>query len=328
MSLIDVLCLHHPKDTEKSSVRALGGTKLNSIMEQMIEQIARHRQIPRKSIAVESMQVNPNSLNNWCGHNPKYPEGHPIPLWALGKCLDQFVGKRETHVDIIRSITDLQCGRVAKTVKAVTELTPEVVQLCGAHAADGSLYLQHNRGPISSTWELGDQEETNVRAVQKWIAKLFGIELSILKKGSIYLLRTDTQVIPRYLIRIFDFPVGEKSHIVEEPRILSDPNDSRLLVAGSERKRWSLRLLFAKEVVNFDGHSTRTGGLPSVGLGSQSDKMRRSLTEIFGHFGVEFKNYDSHKVMLTTSRENSRRLYSLGLFRGNKRSKLKRLLSR
>ena len=71
-----------------------------------------------------------------------------------------------------------------------------------------------------------------------------------------------------------------------------------------------------------------TGGVPSVGLGSQSDALRRNLSEIFGHFGVEFKNYNSHKVMLTTSRENSRRLYSLGLFRGFKRSKLKRLLRR
>ena len=178
MSLVDVLCLHHPKDTEKSSVRALGGRKLNSVMEDMVSRISREHQYTRKHMAIDILHASPNSLWRWCGNDPKYPEGHPIPLWALKDCLG-LLGQNlnlNLHVKIVRNITNLQCGRVAKTVRAVTSLEPELVQLCGAHSADGSLTLQHNRGPISSTWDLGDQELSNVLAVQKWIHNLFGIK--------------------------------------------------------------------------------------------------------------------------------------------------------
>ncbi len=210
----------------------------------------------------------------------------------------------------------------------MTELTPELAKLCGAHAADGSLYLQRGRGVITARWEIGDEEEANIVAVQEWVERLFGVKLKMQRKSALHYLRTSLQVIPRYLIRIFDFPVGEKSHVVREPQILRDAKDDRILVEVSDKKRWELRLDFAKEVINFDGYSTMTGGIISVGLGSRSRGLRRSLIEIFQYFGIKFSNYDEYDKMLTTSWEESKKLYELGLFRGQKREKFRSLLGR
>lgn len=327
MSLIDILYLHHPNDREKSSVRALGGSELNELFQELLSNLSVHLGQSKKHIAKNVFKVNPNSLQNWCGANPCYPNGHPIPLWAISLCLQLLKKRRSrTHMQIIKNIEQLQCGRVARTVNAVTKLDPLLARLCGAHAAAGSLYLQSGRGPITALWEIGDQEKSNIEAVQEWSRRLFGIELRLQRKGAMYYIRSDTQVIPRYLIQVFDFPLGEKSRTVREPNILANTNDERALTDVREKERWQLRLDFAKEVVNFDGHSTITGGIVSVGLGSDSADLRMNLCEIFDHFGVKFRNYDAHKKMLTTSSEESRKLYELGLFRGQKRMKLRNSL--
>jgi hypothetical protein len=325
MSPINILCLHHPNDSEKSAVRALGGRELNAIVDEFVTEMSEKQKLNNKQIAKQIFAVNPNSIQNWRGRNSEYPEGHPVPLWALEKCLqsNQNSDKDKARIRIIKNIEELQCGRVGKTVKAVTELNPSIAKLCGAHAADGSLYLQAERGPITSLWEIGDQVKENIEAVQQWTKELFNVQLDIKKKGAMYYVRSDMQVIPRYLIRVFDFPTGEKSHTVREPSILSDSRDGRVLGTITEEERWSLRLDFAKEVVNFDGHSTKTGGIVSVGLGSESSEMRKNLCEIFERFGVKFRNYDAHNKMLTTSWEQSRKLFDLGLFRGQRRTKFK-----
>ncbi len=323
MSLINILCLHHPKDSEKSAVRALGGKELNAMVDEFTSNMSKKLKLNNKEIAKQIFKVNPNSIQNWRGRNSRYPEGHPVPLWALERCLDVLPENKNKHIKLIRNIKQLQCGRVATTVRAVTVLNSQIAKLCGAHAADGSLYLQHRRGPITSIWEIGDHEKSNIEAVQQWTQDLFEVELDIQKKGAMYYMRSDLQVIARYLIQVFDFPTGEKSHTVREPPILSNPNDVRLLEEITEKERWSLRLDFAKEVVNFDGHSTTTGGIVSVGLGSESSELRGNLCKIFEHFGVKFRNYDRHNKMLTTSWEQSRRLFELGLFRGQKRMKFR-----
>jgi len=323
MSLINLMCLHHPKDSEKSAIRALGGTELNAIVDKLLAEYSAQHNLTTKEIATKVFQVNPNSIASWRGRNNRYKDGHPVPLWALEKLLTLLQKDHSERIEVVKNIFQIECGRVSRRVNAVTTLDSRLAKLCGAHAADGSLYRQPGRGPITSLWEVGDQEKSNIEAVQEWVSALFGIELPLHKKGAMYFIRTDLQVIPRYLIRVFDFPTGEKSQTVMEPPILSNPMDSRLLEPMDEDRRWSLRLDFAREVVNFDGHSTVTGGIVSVGLGSESAKMRGELSKIFEHFGVKFRNYDLHRKMLTTSEKESRKLYQLGLFRGHRRDKFR-----
>lgn len=322
--LIDILKLHKTDDTEKSSVRAFGGAELNRQFGMLYMQYVKQTKTDFKTMARKVFGVNPNSIQNWRGMNKKYPEGHPIPIWALNKILDLLhLQHTEKHIEIIKNIEYLQCGRISKKVNAVKYLTPTLAKLCGAHAADGCLYKFKDR--VSTiNWEIGDKEKENIEAVKKWLFELFGLKIKTTKRGNMYYFWTNMQVVSRYLTQIFDFPTGKKSEIVKEPKIFSG-NDNRLLSSIEEGDKWKLRLEFAREVINFDGHSTITGRIVSVGLGSNSPYLLNNVSETFKHFGIHFNKYPTK--ILTTSGKESKKLYPLGIFRGAKRKKFENLLS-
>lgn len=328
LPVIDIIALDHPSDSEKSLIRAFGGKKLNKIFDELCRKLSKKLKLSHKRIAQEIFQVNPASLRNWRGQNTKYPNGHPIPLRALSKILESLGLKNsKKHILLVSCIKKLRSGRTgsSKECKAVTRLTLDLARLCGAHAADGCLCAKHGRGVLTARWDLADQEKTNVMAVRKWIRKLFGIEVKLEKKTNGYYVKSTKQILVRYLTRIFDFPIGKKSYEVSEPKIFRE-GDCRILTKIPENYRKQLRLNFAKEVINFDGHSTRSGGIVSIGLGCKSKHLRRSVVEIFQLFGIKFRNYEKYNKLLTTSKKDAEKLYLLGLFRGEKRKKLKRLL--
>ena len=321
--LLDILRLHCPDDGEKSSVRATGGLKLNKIFDDLCTQYCKNKKISYKTFARSVLKVNPNSVQNWRGKNPRYEDGHPIPLWALGKLLElNRLKQTETHRNVVKTIEYLYCGRVSERTKAQIYLTPDLAMLCGAHAADGSLNGLKNRGPISARWDLGDQEKENVMQTRNWIWNAFGFKPILMKKGKMSYTWSNRQIMSRYLTQMFDFPIGEKSNTVSVPRIFLGEDD-RILSENTDVMP-KLRLCFAIEVVNFDGHSTFSGGVVQVGLGSNSKKLLKEVNEIFQKNGVNFHVYDNK--ILTTSSKESKKLYSIGLFRGQKRKKFESLI--
>lgn len=322
--LLNILELHHPEDTEKSSVRASGGLDLNRIFDELCKNYLVKNKISYKKFAIETFKVNPNSLQNWRGMNRIYKNGHPVPLWALKKIL-QLNGLEyaEKHKEIIKHITHLQCGRVSGVVRAETYLTPELAKLCGAHAADGSLSLVKGRSPVSARWDLGDQEKENILEARKWIEKCFGFSPILMQKGNMAYTWSNKQVISRYLTQIFDFPIGGKTEIVKTPRVLLE-GDKRVLDGQTKETLVKLQLEFAKEVINFDGHSTLSGGVVQTGLGMNSTQMLEEVKKIFQNNDVNFHIYPE-KILITSYKE-SRKLYSLGLFRGQKRAKFENLI--
>ena len=321
---MNILKLHRPEDTEKSSVRAFGGVGLNEIFDRLCKIYVGKNKIIYKSLAKEIFKVNPNSLQSWRGKNKQYKNGHPIPLWALQKILElNKMEYNQEHKEIVKNISNLQCGRVCIPVKAQIYLTPELAKLCGAHAADGSLYQLKNRGCLSSKWDLGDQEKQNIVEARKWIRDVFGFEPVFMQKGKMSYTWTNMQVISRYLVQIFDFPIGRKTDIVSMPKILEE-NDNRLLEKLDQETIEKLQVEFAKEVINFDGHSTLSGRVVQVVLGSNSKRLLEDVRNIFKKENIDFHIYDTK--ILTTSFEESRKLYSLGLFRGQKRKKFKKLI--
>ena len=323
--LIDILRLQHPEDSEKSAVRAYGGKKLNELFNELCLLLVEYKSLKIKQLT-RIFGVNPNSIKNWRGLNPKYRNGHPIPLWAFQKILELTNSRYgASHREVINTINHLQFGRTAKRVKAAKRLDENLARLCGAHAADGSLYGWKDRGPITARWDIGDLEKSNIKAVREWTHVLFGIKLPELMKGNMSYTWSNMQVFSRYLTQIFDFPIGKKTDIVKEPRILSG-DDDRLLTPLSKEISARLRLEFAKEVLNFDGHSTLTGGIVSIGLGVNSPHLRKSITEIFSDYTISFKNYDKHKKTLTTSKLDAEKIHNLGVFRGKKRNKFEQIL--
>lgn len=324
MGIIDLLSLHDKKDTEKSLVRANGGKELNEVFSDYLNLLTEKTKLSLNEINKRFFRVNINSLHNWRGKNKKYQNGHPIPLFALDKILTilNFKNTKE-HVNLIKKIKILRCGRVSDEVNSPHKLDISFAKLCGAHAADGSLSFIKNRGPLSAVWDIGDQEKSNIEAVIEWIQKLFGIHLYMKRKGKMYYVRSSKQVITRYLLKIFDFPIGPKTNTVSIPKIFLG-NDNRLLDKINSNELDALKLNFAKEVINFDGHSTKSGGVPSVGLGSNSRSLLEEIKEIFENYGIEFKIYD--KKILTTSHKNFIKFNKFNIFRGNKRIKYKKLL--
>ena len=323
--LIDILRLHHPEDSEKSAVRAYGGIKLNELFNELCLSLVKYKSMRLKQLT-DVFGVNPNSIKNWRGLNCKYKEGHPVPLWALEKILELTNSRYGAgHREIIKTINHLKTGRTAKRVRAAIYLDENLARLCGAHAADGSLYGWKDRGPVTARWDIGDLEKSNIDAAREWIKELFEIDTPELSKGRMSYTWSNMQVISRYLTLIFDFPIGRKTETVKEPKILSG-NDNRLLTSLSKDMSNKLRLEFAKEVINFDGHSTMTGGIVSVGLGVNSPHLRSSIAEIFGNYRISFKNYEKHRKILTTSKLDADKIHNIGVFRGKKRIKFEKLL--
>ena len=320
--LLNILELHHPEDTEKSSVRAIGGLRLNKIFDELCKDYVNKTKISYKELARNIFKVNPNSLQSWRGFNKSYGDGHPIPLFALKIILSvNNLLYTEKHIELIKNIEFLQCGRVGEKTKAEIYLTPELAKICGAHAADGSLNAVKDRGPISARWDLGDQEKENILETRKWVKSSFGFALVLMQKGKMSYIWSNKQVFSRYLTRIFDFPIGRKTEIVKIPKILLG-NDKRILTESKDFDE--LQLVFAIEVINFDGHSTFSGGTVQVGLGLNSKELLHDIKEIFEKHEVNFHIYNNK--ILTTSYKESRKLYFLGLFRGQKRAKFARLI--
>ena len=320
---MDILQLHHPKDTEKSSVRAFGGLDLNKMFDELCRIYMDKTKTSYKNLAKEIFKVNPNSIQNWRGANPKYKNGHPVPLWAISKILqiNALKGKEE-HINFVKNIKYLQCGRVSEVTNAQIYLTTELAKLCGAHAADGSLSMLKERGPLSAKWDLGDQEKANIEEAIRWLETSFGFKPVIIQKGKMSYIWSNRQVISRYLTQIFDFPIGNKTETVSMPKILSG-NDNRILERGDEEILSNLQLEFAKEVINFDGHSTLSG-VVQTGFGSKSKKLLEDVKNVFQREGINFHIYQDK--ILTTSFNESRKVYEAGLFRGKKREKFEKLI--
>jgi len=217
----------------------------------------------------------------------------------------------------------LQCGRVSDKVRAEISLTPELARFCGAHAADGCLNLVKGKGPLTARWDLGDQEKENVLEVRNWIKKSFGFRPILMQKGKMSYTWSNKQVLSRYLTQIFDFPIGRKTEIVRTPKILLE-NDERILEKVNTDTLTKLQIEFAKEVVNFDGHSTLSGKVIQVGLGSNSKQLLEDVRNIFEKVSINFHIYNDK--ILTTSYGESKKLYSIGLFRGQKREKFRKLI--
>ncbi len=322
--LIDLLELHHPEDTEKSSVRGVGGHLLNEIFNELCEDYTKRNKISYRVLANEILEVNPASIQNWRGFNQNYNDGHPIPLWVLKKLLVlnglQYTDK---HKEIVNSISYLQCGRVSEKLRAQKFLIPELAKLCGAHAADGCLNGAKNKGPLSARWDLGDQEKENVLEARNWIETCFGFKPILMQKGKMSYTWTNKQIISRYLTRIFDFPIGPKCDIVKMPEIFKT-NDKRVFGNADKQTLQILQLEFSKEVINFDGHSTLSGNIIQSGFGSNSRQLLEDVKDVFQKYNVNFHIYKNK--ILTTSYPETKKLHSLGLFRGQKKEKFDNLI--
>nr|BAD18901.1 rRNA intron-encoded endonuclease [Pyrobaculum sp. M1T] len=305
--LLDLLELHVP-GPEKSWVRAYG-RKLNNLFEELLSVSG----LSRGELA-KLLGVSKTAVQSWTR------DGEAIPLKALALLAGR---KLEARRAVVESIETLRFGRTGKLVKAVNRLTPELAQIAGAHAADGSLTAVGGGGLLTAEWEIGDSYKENVDAVHEAIIKLFGpIADKPRRRGKMWRLRTRAQVLPRYLVKIFGFPIGEKEHTVSMPKVLKEPR--LLLSPATPDVLKELQLAFAKELFAFDGYVTLSGGVVQIGLYSVSSKLLHDVREVLASFKIRARLYGERLII--ARREDVLKMYNLGFFRGVKRQKLQTLL--
>jgi hypothetical protein len=319
--IIDILKVDPEFRTEKSAIRAIPESKeLNEITEQLIDNL----NLSKREIA-KNFNVSKASIEAWCGHPNS--EIHPVPLWILDRLVNLNGDSKELRMKINSLINKVRCGRTGNIHILPKLLTPPLAAFVGAHIADGS--ISTIGGSSSLNWELADGEKDNVEMCKKWIKEIFSIDLPVrkCKKARAWKLQTRIQIIPQFLIKIFDIPVGKKDEIVKEPPIIKMPeNDKRLLTKPSLEEKRELELWFAKGVMNFDGHCTISGGTPTVCIGSNSVQLLLDLYRIFRENGVSFHLFLKHKKIMTTSKDESRKFLELGCFENAKQEKLKFLV--
>ena len=319
--LLDILQLDKNPKSEKSAFRGIPSSReLHEIVENLISS----KNLTKKDLA-KQLKVNINSILAWCGRLKNSP--HPVPLWFLNYISTWSVNPLRTKKEIIMLIEKIRCGRTGTLQSFPRYLTPQLALLVGAHAADGCISLVSHRNCLH--WELSDRYRENLEKISKVIYSLFKLQLEIRKfnRANAYYIRTRKQIIPRFLTDIFDMPIGEKSSLINEPKILKHPQkDKRLLTKPTTQQAKELRFHFFKGVMMFDGFCTLSGGIPVIGIGSKSSQLLKDIKKISEEYGINFKHYPQAQKLLTTSIKDARKILKANIFEGAKKEKLEKLL--
>jgi len=193
----------------------------------------------------------------------KYERFPLIFLEALSK---QFRNSEQIKQKIQDKIETLSISRYdSKPIKAVKELNLTLCKIAGAHAADGSLWGEYN-------YELIDGDQSAVTSFSEWLNEVFGYNAKsrMRRRGKAYSIYFKSRIFGRYLNKFLGFPIGKKTDIVEEPKIIKESNPN-------------FRRAFALGVMTFDG-SVDTRGKCSIQM--KSKRLICSLYDILQHENI------------------------------------------
>jgi len=131
---------------------------------------------------------------------------------------------------------------------------------------------------LSTTYqiELLDEDYFAVNEFRKWLKECFNIYPKIKPYHNGWEIQFCSKIIGRLLNLTFDFPLGKKSSIVDEPQII-------------KKAPLTYRKAFAQGVMTFDGTVELRG---SIRLDVRSEKLRNSIKKILELDGLKVKNYD------------------------------------
>ena len=122
-------------------------------------------------------------------------------------------------------------------------------------------------------WKLVDGYEGAVSILKKHIYEIFGINLTIKRDESkAWKIEIKNKVLIRYLHKIFDFPYGYKSRIVDEPNLIKESNLKN-------------RTAFLRGFFTFDGGINRD---KSIKLTTYSEPIFESLKNILNVNHIKF----------------------------------------
>lgn len=181
-------------------------------------------------------------------------------------------------------------------LNCVKRLSPELCTLAGAHAADGCLYKKKIRPYYHYHVLIVDRDYKTIEWYQNCLYNVFGLKTKIYKLKGCWIIHISNKIIFRYLNLFFGFPIGKKSSIVNEPKII-------------KRSSFARRKAFVKGVMTFDGSVTTFG---AITLGIKSEPLINSIQDIFEKDGIEIRKSSNKNndiwYLNTSSRLDKRQL--------------------
>jgi len=218
--------------------------------------------------------------NRWTGREYYIP----IPvLYQLMKLWQprQFENKKFEVINLVERLVSNSSRSIP--VKAVKNLSTDLSKIAGAHAADGTLSkFKTSKNSSNYLWRVVDGDEDSLKALKLWIKNIFDISAKIKKSAydNSYIIEIRNKVIFRYLNKMFEFKIGDKTSTVSIPYII-------------ENSSLDNRRNFALGVMTFDGCVDAYG---YVRLGVRSKKLRNVI--------VNLMREDSIDVRIDKSRKN------------------------
>lgn len=129
---------------------------------------------------------------------------------------------------------------------------------------------------VSHGLNIAEMYKIPMQAYQNWIFSSFGIKLKLKRysKQDAYRLDIDNKIIARYLTKFFNFPLGEKTYTVKEPRII-------------QNSPIKFRRAFLSAYMTFEGHVSNHRNI--IEVSSKSYNLIKNIHEIITNLQIPMK---------------------------------------
>lgn len=254
--MFSILNLHDLKfDFKPYSWIEVKGENLQEKVDDVVEAICVRNKISRAEFSIlisNRINCSVDNIQKRVYKTQGY-DWYPIPFLIELIEFDSSSQDKIKLLSIINSeIEQIRCGRNSINCKAIKNLTPDLVKLCGAIVADGHLFRDKNgkEGIV-----IIDEYKDSITKCSEWLEKSFGFKGRIEKttQFNAWRLYITSKIVTRYFNKFLEVPYGKKSGIVKEPSII---------------KKSKYRLDFAKGVILMDG-SVELDCVVSLGVKSR-----------------------------------------------------------
>ena len=223
-----------------------------------------------------------------------------IPLYILKELEELSNIKFQQHVKDLKYGT----GATKRKTKAVQSLSEEFAAIIGAFIADGHLkeriVFWNNRKAIHYELVFREEYESNMRALAKWLNKIFEINIKPKKEKNHYSIYISNKIIFRYFTNIFGFKSGRKTETVEIPEIFYKSSDK-------------IKKAVAKGILMFDGSVSRKIGYIELYSKSRNliigiSKLMKELNVNPGYISLNPDKYGRCRIIIRKKEELNKSL--------------------
>jgi transcriptional regulator with XRE-family HTH domain len=226
---LDLFKLHEEKDRGQGRIKIIPNDKFLTKFNEILKEMEVYGVTQAK--LAKMLGIHPDLLTHY-KNDRKIPLGTLIKIlkfWKLttNKSDSEFERKKFEIQDHIEEVSH-STGRLVIKTYCPKFLSINLCKICGAIVADGNLQLSRNSIGCSYVIRAYDQYKDNIDTLCALIYSEFRVKVQpkFDKKENYWFIKFGNKVIFRYLNKIFDIPIGDKSSIVRMPKIIKDSHIS------------------------------------------------------------------------------------------------------